>query len=169
PSMAHLSKIGAQAYYLNTKLKRGDKMESRALIGHLVGYDSTNIFRIWLPESHTVIRTRDVVFRPNTRYDGRTVYADLRVARTVKTVLDIADYEGEIEELEISELLELAAPLGLHGTEILEEDEAHNQLIEELLQQSAKGDQSLPTPEGTPARSIDPGGLSVSPDARGRR
>jgi hypothetical protein len=57
PSIAHLSKIGAQAYYLNNKLKRGDKMESRALIGHLVGYDSTNIFRIWLLESHTVIRT----------------------------------------------------------------------------------------------------------------
>jgi hypothetical protein len=55
--MAYLSKIGAQAYYLNNKLKRGDKMESRALIGHLVGYDSTNIFRIWLLESHTVIRT----------------------------------------------------------------------------------------------------------------
>jgi hypothetical protein len=47
------------------------------------------------------------VFRSNTRYDGSIVYADLRVARTVKTVLDIADYEGEIEELEISNLLEL--------------------------------------------------------------
>ncbi|PZD22874.1 hypothetical protein A1F96_10756, partial [Pyrenophora tritici-repentis] len=97
------------------------------------------------------------------------VYADLRVARTVKTVLDIADYEGEIEELEISELLELSAPLRSHGTEMPEEDGAHDQLMEELLQQSANGDQSLPTPESTPARSIDPGGLSVSPDARGRR
>jgi hypothetical protein len=127
--MAHLSKIGAQAYYLNNKLKRGDKMESRALIGHLVGYDPTNIFRIWLPESHTVIRTRDVVFRSNTRYDGSTVYADLRVARTVKT-----------EELEISELLELSAPLSSHGTEMPEEDRAHHQLMEELLQQLAEGD-----------------------------
>jgi hypothetical protein len=126
PSMAHLSKIGAQAYYLDNKLKRGDKMESRALIGHLVGYDSTNIFRIWLLESHTVIRTWDVVFRINTRYDGNTVYADSRVARTVKTVLDIADYEGEIEELEISELMELSAPLSLHGTKMPEEDRAHN-------------------------------------------
>jgi hypothetical protein len=46
PSMAYLSNIGAKAYYLNNKLKRGDKIESRALISHLVGYDSTNIFRI---------------------------------------------------------------------------------------------------------------------------
>jgi hypothetical protein len=66
------------------------------------------------------------VFRINTRYDGNTVYADSRVARTVKTVLDIADYEGEIEELEISELIELSAPLSLHGTKMPEEDRAHN-------------------------------------------
>jgi hypothetical protein len=169
PSMAHLSNIGAKAYYLNNKLKRGDKMESRALIGHLVGYDSTNIFRIWLPESHTVIRTQDVVFRSNTRYDSSTVYADLRVARTVKIVLDIADYEGEIEELEISELLELSALLSSHGTEMPEEDEAHDQLMEELQQQSANTDQTLPTPESTPERSIDLGGSSVSSATIGRR
>jgi hypothetical protein len=145
-------------------------MESRALIGHLVGYDSTNIFRIWLPESHTVLRTRDVVFRSNTRYDGSTVYVDLRVARTVKTVLDIADYEGEIEELEISKLLELSAPFSSHGTEMPEEeDRAHDQLIEELLQQSANGDQILPTPGSTPERTIDLRGSSFSPATIERR
>jgi hypothetical protein len=73
------------------------------------------------------------VFRLNTRYNSSTVYTDLRVARTVKTVLDIADYEGEIEELEVSELLDLSAPLSLHNTEMLVEDRAYNQLIEELL------------------------------------
>ncbi|KAA8617707.1 hypothetical protein PtrV1_09214 [Pyrenophora tritici-repentis] len=78
-------------------------------------------------------------------------------------VLDIADYEGEVEELEISELLELAAPLDSQGTKMLEEDEAHDQLIEELLQQSAKGEQSKPV------RSIDLGGSLVSPNTIGRR
>jgi hypothetical protein len=115
-SIAYLSKIGAEVYYLNNKLEYGNKMESQALIAHLVGYDSTNIFPIRLPESHTLIRTQDVVFCLDTRYDGSTVYADLRVARTVKTELDIANYEGKIEELEISKLLELSAPLSLHGT-----------------------------------------------------
>jgi hypothetical protein len=33
-------------YVLNRSLKRADKLELRALIGHLVGYNSTNIFRI---------------------------------------------------------------------------------------------------------------------------
>jgi hypothetical protein len=67
------------------------------------------------------------VFCLNTRYNGSIVYADLRVARTVKTVHDIAEYEGEIEELEISKLLELSAPLSSHSTKMLEEeDRAHD-------------------------------------------
>jgi hypothetical protein len=136
-----------------------DKMESRALIDRLIGYNSTKILRIWLPKSHTAIRTRDVVFCPNTIYNGSIVYADLRVARTVKTVLDIADYEGKIEDMEIRKLLELSAVLSLHSTEMQEEDGVHDQLMEELLQQSTNGDQSLQMPGGTLERSIDPGGL----------
>jgi hypothetical protein len=56
------------------------------------------------------------VFRLNTRYNGSIVYVDLRVARIVKIVLNIAEYKGKIEkleELEISELLELSTPLSL--------------------------------------------------------
>ena len=66
------------------------------------------------------------MFRSNTRYDGSTVYADLRVARIVKIVLNIADYKGKIEELEISKLLELSTPLSSYSTKILEEDKAYN-------------------------------------------
>jgi hypothetical protein len=79
----------------------------------------------------------------------------------VKTVLDIADYEGKIEELEISELLELSAPLSLHGTEMPEEDGSRDQLMDKLLQQTAKANQGLPTPESTPVVSLHPGGSSV--------
>jgi hypothetical protein len=109
------------------------------------------------------------VFRSDTRYDGSAVYADLRVARTVKTVLDIADYEGEIEELEISELLELSAPLSLRSTQMSEEDGARDQLMDELLQQTAKANQGLPTPEGTPVGSLHLGGSSVSSATIGMR
>jgi hypothetical protein len=99
----------------------------------------------------------------------------LKVARTVKIVLNIADYEGEIEELEISELLELSAPLSSHDTEMLAEEDgaqkdgARDQLLEELLQQTAKANQGLPTPEGTPVGSLHPGGSSVSSATIGRR
>jgi hypothetical protein len=48
-NVTHLKPIGCRAYVLNYGLKRAQKLELRALIGHLVGYDSTNIYRIWLP------------------------------------------------------------------------------------------------------------------------
>jgi hypothetical protein len=67
------------------------------------------------------------VFCLNTRYNSSTVYIDLRVARIVKIVLNITNYKGKIEELEISELLELSALLSPHSTKMLEEeDRAHN-------------------------------------------
>ncbi|KAI1508242.1 Pol protein [Pyrenophora tritici-repentis] len=163
-------KIKTRAPYTeeqNSLIKRASSTiiaRARAIrIGSGLPKELANECAITLLESHTVIRTRDVVFRSNTRYDGSTVYADLRVARTVKTVLNIADYEGEVEELEISELLELAAPLNSQGTKMLEEDKAHNQLIEELLQQLAKGEQSKLV------RSINLGGSLVSPNTIGRR
>jgi hypothetical protein len=66
------------------------------------------------------------VFYLNIRYNSSTVYADLRVVCIVKIVLDIANYEGKIEKLEISELLELSTPLSSHSTKILEENRVYN-------------------------------------------
>ena len=44
-------------------------MLPRAYISYLVSYDSTNIFRIWIPSQGKVIRTRDVSFDPTVFYD----------------------------------------------------------------------------------------------------
>jgi hypothetical protein len=44
PSVAHLKVMEAKTYVFNEKLPSGAKLESRALIGHLVGFDSTNTF-----------------------------------------------------------------------------------------------------------------------------
>jgi hypothetical protein len=46
PLVAHMYPIGSCAYARNRTLKTADKTESRALIGHLVGYQGTNIFYI---------------------------------------------------------------------------------------------------------------------------
>ena len=62
PLVAHIRPIGCRAYAYNRDLKAADKLESRTLMGHLVGYQGTNIFRKWLPARDIVITTRDVVF-----------------------------------------------------------------------------------------------------------
>ena len=46
PKVHHLRPIGCRAYVRTLFIRRGDKLESRALIGHLVGYNLINIFRI---------------------------------------------------------------------------------------------------------------------------
>ena len=52
---AHMHIYGCKAYALNHHIPRRDKMEPRAHIGYLVGYDSTNIYRIWIPSRERVI------------------------------------------------------------------------------------------------------------------
>jgi hypothetical protein len=44
------------------KQRRLRKLDPRAHVGYLVGYNSTNIFRAWIPHQGKVISTRDVIF-----------------------------------------------------------------------------------------------------------
>ena len=53
------------------KKRRLRKLDPRTHIGYLVGYDSTNIFRVWIPHQGKVISTRDVLFDEDTFFDGR--------------------------------------------------------------------------------------------------
>jgi hypothetical protein len=46
------------------------KLDPKAWIGYLVGYRSSNIYRIWIPSTGRVISTRDVVFDEETVFDG---------------------------------------------------------------------------------------------------
>ena len=70
PYLSHLRMYGCKAYVLKHHIPRKQKLEPRAHIGYLVGYDSTNIFRIWIPSRHKVIRSRDVLFDEQEIYDA---------------------------------------------------------------------------------------------------
>jgi hypothetical protein len=67
--MNHLVPYGYRAYLYIKNRSKLEKLEPRAHIRYLVGYDSTNIFRIWIPSQKTVISTRDVVFDVTKRYN----------------------------------------------------------------------------------------------------
>jgi hypothetical protein len=157
PSLAHLNEIGARAYTLNHSLKRGDKLESRALVGQLVGFDSTNIYRIWMPTLSRVIRTRDVVFMP-LEQSVRKSYPDERTLRQLVTVLDIEDPPVFDEEVEQALHLPIQSNQNIEEAEDTETEEADNQLInehqqrqqEQVHQDFSKGYQGLPSPEATP-------------------
>lgn len=44
-------------------------MKPRAFVGYFLGYDSSNIYRIWDPEKETVSGYRDVIFDEHQYYD----------------------------------------------------------------------------------------------------
>jgi hypothetical protein len=150
PSVAHLEVIGARAYVLNEKLLREAKLESRALIGHLVGFNSTNIFRVWLPTIGRVIQTRDVVFAQDKLCDSQGQYAEKSYVWEAAEVLDIE------ETLDYSNILteQLSSP------ENKEEREAENQIgdmidvqpqsINQQGRTQQKDTGAFMTPEATP-------------------
>jgi len=78
PHIAHLRAYGCRAYAMTKdaqlKKRRRWKLDSRAHIGYLVGYDSTNIYRVWIPHKGTVISTRDVLFDEKTYFDGKIAH-----------------------------------------------------------------------------------------------
>lgn len=75
PNQAHLKVYGCKAFALTDDTLRGksrlQRLDPRAWIGYLVGYRSSNIYRIWIPSMGKVISTRDVVFDEDTVFDGR--------------------------------------------------------------------------------------------------
>jgi hypothetical protein len=95
PSVAHYSPIGCRAYVYRRDIKAADKTEPRAYIGYLVGYDSSNIYRVWIPSLDRVIRTRDVIFK------WKFTYKDDALNNTTT---------GEITEQEVK-TLDLEQPL----------------------------------------------------------
>jgi hypothetical protein len=80
PQLAHLKAYGCKAYAMtgDAKLKKNrlQRLNPRAHIGYLVGYDSTNIFRIWIPHRGEVISSRDVIFDEDKFFDGRKADLD---------------------------------------------------------------------------------------------
>ena len=53
------------------KNKRLSKLDPRAHISYLIGYNSTNIYRIQILYKGIIISTRDVIFNKKTFFDGK--------------------------------------------------------------------------------------------------
>ena len=79
--------ITARALKKALRLKR---FELKAWIGYLIGYDSTNVYRIWNRVENKVIRSRDVMFDELTVFD-----------RNIETLRD------QIRNLDLDKLFKL--------------------------------------------------------------
>lgn len=101
--LGHLRKIGCKAYTLDKHILRKAKLQEQAHIGHLIGYDSTNIFQVWIPSQRKIIRTRDVIFDEKSFYDPHELdLAQLTKKPMVDVIFDILnlDLTTRITEIE---------------------------------------------------------------------
>lgn len=163
PKISHLKVYGSKAYALKHRIPKLDKLSERAHIGYLVGYDSSNIFRIWIPSKHKIIRSRDVLFDESEGYEPTdppdlsalvtqpSMDAPFEATSTLRTVLDSL----EVEDEEVS---------------ALDWDASEDVFLPTLTEQepvsehstSTKGNQTqpqLPTPGATPEPDIETLGL----------
>ncbi|KAF7566042.1 hypothetical protein PtrM4_054760 [Pyrenophora tritici-repentis] len=99
PNQAHLKAYGCKAFAMTDDTHRGksrlQRLDPKAWIGYLVGYQSTNIYRIWIPSMAKVISTRDVVFDEDTIFNGKT--EDLMDNLMHNTLEEIATWVRTVE------------------------------------------------------------------------
>ena len=90
PVLTHMHEYGCKTYTLNKQVRKGDKLAPCALIGHLVSYNLTNIYQIWILSLYKVIQTRDIIFDGTLFYNpkGQNIDYLLREALedTIQTI-----------------------------------------------------------------------------------
>ncbi len=78
--LAHLKVYGCRVYVMTSeaqlKQKWLKKLDSCIHIGYLVGYISTNIYKVWIPQKGKILLTRDIIFDESVFFDGKA-YQDL--------------------------------------------------------------------------------------------
>jgi hypothetical protein len=105
PSISHLRIIGSKAYVLKPNIPKLAKLHARARIGYLIGYEASNIWRIWLPASGRVIPARDVTFDEARRWGGEredpNVVKNIEINQELTTIarqaLDLASLPNQTQ------------------------------------------------------------------------
>lgn len=177
PNLAHLIKYGAKAYPIDKAIPKREKMRTKAHIGFLVGYDSTNIYLIWIPSQRKVIRTRDVTFNEDSFYRPHEIDAAQLISEPFLT-----DDTIDIPQSDFTRIIEVESEsdsdeeLGLTPTGTIESPQEGGTVARDDSKGAAKEDAKgyLPSPapsssrgEDTPTTSPEPGRTrSTSPSAQ---
>ena len=137
PDQSHLRAFGCKAFAMTTdalkKINRLQRFNPKAWIGYLVGYDSTNVYRIWNPVVNKVVRTRDVTFNEYETFNGdlETLKDDMLRIRLdeLSKLLQECTIPGESEEMLVQPAQE-----ELDEIRSLAEDELDENLAEDEIQ-----------------------------------
>ena len=77
------------------------KLDPKSHVGFLVGYELTNIYRIWVPHKKKVVSVRDVIFNEQEVWDGKLIQRTPdEIKEMDKTIEVIKIPESEVMEIE---------------------------------------------------------------------
>ena len=93
PQYTHMHVYRCRAYPLDYYIPKKKKLEPRAYIGYLVGYDSTNIYRIWILTYKKVICTRDVTMDNNLLYNPTDLVLSDMIKEEVDRLIETLDIQ----------------------------------------------------------------------------
>ena len=159
PWLAGLRVAGSLTYVLiKHGIPRKAKFEPRAQVGYLVGMEASNIYRIWIPTTNRIIRSRDVRIDESKRYQSPETPVHLIISQAQKDrfqqVQDLLDnlQDGSKDWMEnFDEELDVRLP-HLVNIDVTPTSKSIQISTEELRQ--------LPTPELTPEPSIPSASLA---------
>lgn len=96
PFAGNIYRFGSKAYVHNKTREKLEKLAPKAYVGWLVGYQGSNIWRIWIPTLSRVISTRDVKFDETKRYSKSDEEEESEITELV-SLIELPTY-GQIEE-----------------------------------------------------------------------
>ena len=104
PQLHHLRSYGCKCFVLIKS--KGDpdyppklqKLAPRAHIGYLAGYDSTSIYRVWIP--HKVILARDILFNEDEFLDGKPTRMTLDLMQALDEAVELVEEINPVREAE---------------------------------------------------------------------
>ena len=179
PSQSHLRAYGCKAFAMTSsaqkKKQRLKRFDPRAWIGFLIGYSSSNIYRVWIPAQNKVISTRDVIFNEDEFFDGnvQSLKDDLlhismeELAELVKKTALPEQEEEDLPETTIEDEPEFMIPSGLDMTiETIEDEEAQDEEAQdECSQHECPQYEPYPTPAPTPPAALLAHSIRQAPEA----
>ena len=99
PPLSHLDIIGSRVYALKKNIPRLDKLLARAHIGYLVGWESTNVYKIWVPSLGKIINTRDVKIQSGKFFDPQDLDAVAIKEATEDEIIQALEWPSIEEEI----------------------------------------------------------------------
>jgi len=161
PAQEHLKAYGCKAFAMTTdakkKANRLKRLNPKAWIGYLLGYTSSNTYRIWIPFRKEVITTRDVIFNEYAIFNGKMEELENDVREV--NLEDIAHHLQRISIPEIDQLPETENATAGHEDVSLFDLEDYSEGDEGSADQADKAEQDvqfdyLLTPPQTPPAAL---------------